>query len=102
MLRTTDDIYGLQAAVLRTLASPRRLEIVHLLGRGPLEVHELADELGIGQSNVSAHLRRFVASGSSSLSGSGEACATSRRTRRSSWLATWCGTSSVGAWSTYG
>ncbi|MGO9179671.1 MAG: ArsR/SmtB family transcription factor [Candidatus Limnocylindrales bacterium] len=56
MLRTTDDIYGLQAAVLRTLASPRRLEIVHLLGRGPLEVHELADELGIGQSNVSAHL----------------------------------------------
>ncbi len=56
MLRTTEDIYGLQAAVLRTLASPRRLEIVHLLGRGPLEVHQLADELGIGQPNVSAHL----------------------------------------------
>jgi len=56
VLRTTEDIYGLQAAVLRTLASPRRLEIVHLLGRGPLEVHQLADELGMGQPNVSAHL----------------------------------------------
>ena len=56
MLRAADDVYALQASVLRTLASPRRLEIIHLLDRGPVEVHRLAEELGIGQPNVSAHL----------------------------------------------
>ncbi len=56
MLRAGGGIYELQASVLRTLASPRRLEIVHLLGRGPTEVHQLADELGMSQPNVSAHL----------------------------------------------
>lgn len=56
MLRSGGGIYELQASVLRTLASPRRLEIVHLLGRGPTEVHLLAAELGLSQPNVSAHL----------------------------------------------
>jgi ArsR family transcriptional regulator len=51
-----DEVYRLQAEVLKTLANPRRLEIVHLLADGPREVGRLAEELGISQPNVSQHL----------------------------------------------
>jgi ArsR family transcriptional regulator len=51
-----EGIYNLQAEVLKTLASPRRLEILHRLSEGPCEVGRLADELGISQPNVSQHL----------------------------------------------
>ncbi len=51
-----DDITILQAAVLKTLASPRRLDILHALARGPLEVGRLADRIGASQPNVSQHL----------------------------------------------
>jgi DNA-binding transcriptional ArsR family regulator len=51
-----DEITTLQADVLRTLASPRRLEILHRLAAGPIEVSRLADDLGLSQPNVSQHL----------------------------------------------
>ena len=51
-----DDITILQAEVLKTLASPRRLEIIHVLARGPLEVGRLAEVIGASQPNVSQHL----------------------------------------------
>ena len=51
-----DEITILQAEVLRTLASPRRLEILHRLADGPREVGRLAAELGLSQPNVSQHL----------------------------------------------
>jgi DNA-binding transcriptional ArsR family regulator len=51
-----DEIYFLQAEVLKTLASPRRLEILHRLAESPCEVGRLADELGLSQPNVSQHL----------------------------------------------
>ncbi len=51
-----DEITILQAEVLRTLASPRRLEIVHRLAQGPCEVGRLAEELGAPQPNISQHL----------------------------------------------
>jgi DNA-binding transcriptional ArsR family regulator len=51
-----DEITTLQAEVLKTLASPRRLEIVHRLAQGPCEVGRLAQELGASQPNVSQHL----------------------------------------------
>jgi len=51
-----DEIYNLQADVLKTLASPRRLEILHRLAESPCEVGRLADELGLTQPNVSQHL----------------------------------------------
>ncbi len=51
-----DEITTLQAEVLRTLANPRRLEIVHRLAQGPCEVGRLAQELGLSQPNVSQHL----------------------------------------------
>lgn len=57
MLRPSEDIYSLQASILRTLASPRRLEMVHLLGdSGPMEVHRLAEHFGMPQPAVSQHL----------------------------------------------
>ena len=51
-----DEIYNLQSEVMKILASPRRLEILHLLADGPREVGRLADELGISQPNASQHL----------------------------------------------
>jgi ArsR family transcriptional regulator len=51
-----DEITILQAEVLKTLAHPRRLAIVHRLAQGPCEVGRLADDLGLTQPNVSQHL----------------------------------------------
>lgn len=57
MLRPEDGIYGLQASLLKTLASPRRLEIVHYLGEaGPVEVRKLAEHFGSTQPAISQHL----------------------------------------------
>ena len=51
-----DEITELQAEILKTLASPRRLQILHRLFDGPCEVRRLAAELGLSQPNVSQHL----------------------------------------------
>ena len=51
-----DEITLLQAEVLKTLASPHRLAILHRLANGPREVGGLAAELGLSQPNVSQHL----------------------------------------------
>ena len=51
-----DEITILQAEVLKTLASPRRLEILHALAGGPIEVGRLAEAIGASQPNVSQHL----------------------------------------------
>ena len=57
MLRPADGIYGLQASLLKTLASPRRLELVHYLGEnGPTEVRVLAEHFGSPQPAISQHL----------------------------------------------
>jgi len=53
----------LQAEVLRTLASPRRLEILHRLEQGPCEVRRLAEDLGASQPNISQHLAVLRAAG---------------------------------------
>jgi ArsR family transcriptional regulator len=58
-----DEITKLQAEVLKVLASPRRLEILHRLAEGPLEVGRLAEELGLSQPNVSQHLAVMRAAG---------------------------------------
>lgn len=51
-----DEITVLQADVMRTLASPRRLDILHRLAVGPCEVGRLAKAVGLSQPNVSQHL----------------------------------------------
>lgn len=53
---SVDEIYTLQSEVMKILASPRRLEILHILADGPCEVGRLAEELGITQPNASQHL----------------------------------------------
>jgi ArsR family transcriptional regulator len=58
-----DPIYELQADVLKTLANPRRLEILHRLADGPCEVGRLAAEVGISQPNASQHLAIMRAAG---------------------------------------
>lgn len=51
-----DEITILQAGILKTLASPRRIEILHALAEGPIEVGRLAEAIGASQPNVSQHL----------------------------------------------
>lgn len=58
-----EDITTLQAEVMRTLSSPRRLEILHRLSDGPREVRRLAEDLGLSQPNVSQHLAVMRAAG---------------------------------------
>ena len=58
-----DGIYELQAEVLKTLANPRRLEIIHRLADGPSEVGRLADQMGIAQPNLSQHLALMRSAG---------------------------------------
>jgi ArsR family transcriptional regulator len=58
-----DPIYTLQADVLKVLAHPRRLEILHALNAEPREVGRLASDLGMSQPNVSQHLAVMRAAG---------------------------------------
>ncbi len=58
-----DEVYKIQADVLKTLSNSKRLEIVHLLAEGPREVSRLAEEMGISQPNVSQHLALMRAVG---------------------------------------
>jgi len=58
-----DPIFELQASVLRMLAHPRRLQILHLLFEGPMEVGRIAQRLGISQPNASQHLALLRTSG---------------------------------------
>jgi DNA-binding transcriptional ArsR family regulator len=51
-----DEITRLQADVLRVLANPARLEILHRLADGPLEVGRIAEAIGATQPNASQHL----------------------------------------------
>lgn len=63
VLGTGDDIDVIQATLLRAMASPQRLRIIHLLGVAPREVNELARELGAGQAATSQHLAAMRAVG---------------------------------------
>jgi DNA-binding transcriptional ArsR family regulator len=56
VLNVLNEIDVIQTSLLRALASPHRLRIIHLLGERPREVHELAAELELGQATVSQHL----------------------------------------------
>lgn len=64
MLRPEDGIYGLQASLLKTMASPRRLELIHLLSEtGPIEVRKLAEHFGVPQPTISQHLAALRTAG---------------------------------------
>ena len=64
MLRPEDGIYGLQASLLKTMASPRRLELIHLLSEtGPIEVRKIAEHFGVPQPTISQHLAALRTAG---------------------------------------
>lgn len=58
-----DEITILQAEILKVLASPRRLEILHRLADGPVDVGRLATDIGASQPNVSQHLSLLRSAG---------------------------------------
>jgi DNA-binding transcriptional ArsR family regulator len=58
-----DDVTRLQAEVLKVLANPTRLEIIHRLAGGPLEVGRLARAIGTTQPGASQHLAVLRSSG---------------------------------------
>ena len=58
-----DDVTNLQAGILKVLASPRRLDLLHALADGPCEVGRLAILVGASQPNVSQHLAVMRAAG---------------------------------------
>jgi DNA-binding transcriptional ArsR family regulator len=63
LMSTADEIDAIQVSLMRTLASVHRLRIIHLLGNGSAEVHELADQLGLQQASTSQHLAALRAAG---------------------------------------
>jgi len=63
VLNAVNDIEVIQASLLRALASVHRLRIIHLLGTGRVEVHELAAELQLPQATVSQHLAALRSAG---------------------------------------
>jgi DNA-binding transcriptional ArsR family regulator len=64
VLRPEDGIYGLQASLLKTMASPRRLELIHLLSEtGPIEVRKIAEHFGVPQPTISQHLAALRTAG---------------------------------------
>ncbi|HHL40980.1 MAG TPA: ArsR family transcriptional regulator [Deltaproteobacteria bacterium] len=50
------DIFRYHAEVCKTLANPKRLEIIYALKDGEKSVGELVAELGLPKANVSQHL----------------------------------------------
>jgi DNA-binding transcriptional ArsR family regulator len=64
LARASQDIYHLQSSLLKTMASPRRLEIIHVLGaEGPMEVRKLADYFDMPQPAISQHLAALRTAG---------------------------------------
>ena len=49
-------VFELHAGICRTLAHPKRLEILNLLREGELSVGDLAERMGISLANASQHL----------------------------------------------
>ena len=53
----TDAIYDQFARVGRAVASPKRIELLDLLGQGPRSVESLAALTGLSEANASQHLK---------------------------------------------
>ena len=58
-----DDVTRLQAEVLKVLANPTRLDMIHRLADGPTEVGRLAEAIGTSQPHASQHLAVLRSSG---------------------------------------
>jgi ArsR family transcriptional regulator len=56
MAKQNKTLFELQSEVCKTLASPKRLEILNALKDGEKTVSELVEILGVPKANVSQHL----------------------------------------------
>ncbi|MFA6512268.1 MAG: metalloregulator ArsR/SmtB family transcription factor [Patescibacteria group bacterium] len=52
-----EEFFHLHAQLLKALAHPRRLEIIHLLKEGSVTVGGMQEMLGLPQANLSQHLK---------------------------------------------
>src|SRR5512134_1737457 len=55
-MKTRKTIFELQAEVCKTIASPKRLEIINVLKSGEKSVGEIVKALDVPKANVSQHL----------------------------------------------
>src|SRR5512146_3582661 len=55
-MKQNKTLFELQSEVCKTLASPKRLEIINALKEGEKTVGELVEILGVPKANVSQHL----------------------------------------------
>lgn len=55
-MRKDKTLFELQSDICKTLASPKRIEILNALKDGEKTVSELVDILGVPKANVSQHL----------------------------------------------
>ncbi|MCL5023921.1 MAG: metalloregulator ArsR/SmtB family transcription factor [Nitrospirae bacterium] len=55
-MRKDKTLYELQSEICKTLASPKRIEILNALKAGEKTVSELVEILGVPKANVSQHL----------------------------------------------
>src|SRR3990172_5071074 len=55
-MKQNKTLFELQSDVCKTLASPKRLEILNALKEGEKTVSELVEILGVPKANVSQHL----------------------------------------------
>jgi ArsR family transcriptional regulator len=63
MKQRTERIFELQAELCKTIANPRRLEILSALKDGEKRVNDLVAIIGIPKANVSQHLAFMRRSG---------------------------------------
>ncbi len=56
MVKQSKTLFEMQAEICKTLASPKRLEIISALKEGERTVGELVETLGVPKANVSQHL----------------------------------------------
>ncbi|UCE78254.1 MAG: winged helix-turn-helix transcriptional regulator [Nitrospiraceae bacterium] len=56
IMKQNKTLFELQAEVCKTLASPKRLEIINTLKTGEKTVTDLVHILGVSKANVSQHL----------------------------------------------
>ena len=57
------DLFELHASICKTLANPKRLEIIYALKGGEMAAGEIVEALGIPKSNASQHLALLRACG---------------------------------------
>ena len=62
-IKLTPDLFSIIADRFRILAEPARLSILHEMRGGERTVSELVERTGLGQTNVSKHLRLLHAHG---------------------------------------